>query len=329
MSLPICVAQHYSAKVIFHREAVFKADPTTSINAKVLYINSETFSLNRPSFSSAALSNSREPKMPVKGNVKIEGALDLELSPQMTELLYYVFGSCSSTAGPQYTHTIKIGALPSFLLEKGFTDIAASGDAGYFKYNGVKVNTFSLTIGSEGIVKCSIGCMGGSLTNSATTFDASATDNSHTPFDNASISLEEGGAPIAYVESVKLDVNNGLVVKYGMDGSGEPTCITAGITKITGTLTALFRNMTLYNKAINDAETSLKIAFTRGTGAGTSGNEALEFLINELKYAPKDPNIKGPGPISIELNFEGYYDDNSDLTAFKITAKNEIAVDYA
>ena len=66
----------------------------------------------------------------------------------------------------------------------------------------------------------------------------------------------------------------------------------------------MFESVTLYNKAINNTESSIKVTCTRGAGDGGAGAEYTEFLIPELTYTPKSPMITGPLGVFTELNFE-------------------------
>jgi hypothetical protein len=154
--------------------------------------------------------------------------------------------------------------------------------------------------------------------------DSAHTDPGHTPFDGFSIStIQEGGSDIAYLSAVDLTLENNLDGNsYVIGGGGVRRELPEGLVKVSGTITALFESMALYRKAIAFMETSLKIIWTLGTGAGTAGNESLEILIPELKFSKETPVIDGPGGILYKGPFEAYYDNAMEATAIQAILKN-------
>lgn len=324
--MSVCVAQHFSIVVAVQEETTFKSDPV-SPDMHILPIKSEGLQLNQPIFASEALRASRESLNPSRGNFDIGGTVETELSPYMVRMIKFALGSVTTTgASSPYTHVFKIGTLPSFVFEKGFTDVAAYGNASIFKYNGCKINSMSINFASEGILQASFDVMGAKETTSTTQFDTSPTDLGHDPWDMFECAIEEGGSPIAIVQEASVTLENNLDGSYYVvGGAGERECLPAGIARVSGTVTALFRDMTMYLKAYNFNESSLKFTFTRGTGVGTAGNESMEIFIPELKYAAQSPAVEGPGGVKITFNFDAYYDNSAQGTALQITVKNALA----
>jgi hypothetical protein len=78
----------------------------------------------------------------------------------------------------------------------------------------------------------------------------------------------------------------------------------------------------MFNKALRFTETSLKLIWKHGTGAGTAGNESLELLIPELKFSRETPVIEGPKGILYRGPFEAYYSDSVQATAIQLILKN-------
>ena len=229
---------------------------------------------------------------------------------------------CEGTkAATAYVKELYIASsLPSLLIEKGFIDITQ-----YFKYNGCKINKFSFSATPEGYQEIDFDIIGAKETVGSSPFDATATDGGYKPFDGFSIaSILEGGSAIANVTAVdgisfENDVDNSV---YVIGGAGERSALPEGVVKVSGTLKAMFENLTLYNKAINNTESALKLVYQLGTGNGSAGNEALEFNIPELKFAPNAPVIGGPKGVFVELPFEAYYDNDAFATAMQVTVKN-------
>ncbi len=309
--------QGANTKIIGRSEWEFKTVPTGASVALVIPFVSESLRLNRNLISSNTIRSDRNPQQPVRGNVDVAGDVTFELAHQHGLFLHHAFGSYTATSGESmFTHTFKIGSLPTGLtLEKQFTDI--SGTNKYFQYTGCKVNSFKVSVKPEGMIEASVSIMGANEVLATSSMDTgTAVDLGHDPWDGFQAAITEGGATIATVTQVDFELNNNLDGNsYVIDGTGKRYSIPAGTAKVTGTLTALFDSVTLYNKAINNTESSLVIALTKGTGTGTAGNEKLTFTIDELIYKPQAPVVAGPQGIVVELPFEAYYRDGSNTSA--------------
>ncbi|HDH51216.1 MAG TPA: hypothetical protein ENH31_00330 [Nitrospirae bacterium] len=311
-------AEGANAQIIYDEESTYKTDPGTP-DCKVLPFVTSGLKLDRNLFSSKAITNSRNPKKPGRGKYNIGGPIALEINPYIGTILKHLLGSNADTGADPYMHTMKVGVLPvGLVMEVGFTDISQ-----YFKYNGCRINKFDLSVNSEGIIEGSIEVMGAKETVGSSSLDATPVDLGHKPFDAFEASLEEGGSAIATVSEVKLSFEQNLDGSvYVIGGGGERVSLPAGTVKISGSLKAMFEDLTLYNKAINHTETSLKTMFSRGDGLGSAGNESLEFLIPEMVYKPKSPEVAGPQGVYVDLEFEGYYDNSTEATTLQAILKN-------
>lgn len=307
-----------AAIMIMDTETTYKTVPA-SPDAIVLPFKSESISLDRALIDSQTIRASRQPQMPMRGQLSVGGDISFELSPQYGRLFKHIFGAYSVAGGAApYTHTYKIGDLPvGMLLEKQFTDLATDK---FFQYFGCKVGSFKLSGKPSGPIDCSISVMGAKETTAAATFDATATDLGHTPFDGMNASIINGVTTLGTVTAVDLSIDNGLDGDtYVMDGTGERYSLPEGQAKVSGKVTTLFENTTLYDLAIANTETSLTIAFTKGAGTGASaGNEKMTFYIDELIFKPKSPVISGPKGLVVDLDFIGYYNDDADASALRM-----------
>lgn len=306
--------------IIYQKETTFKQDPS-SPNATLLYFISEDFKFSRNPIDSNVIRGSRDAARPVVGNYEVTGSIRTELQAYIGTLLHAALGAVTTVGStPPYTHTIKVGStLPSLLIEKGFTDVGQ-----YIKFNGCKVNRMSLAVRPEGFQEITFEFMGAKPTLSTSSFDSTPNDLGKASFTGFNIAqIQEGGSAIANVTEVDITLENNLDGSvYVIGGAGERKYLPEGIVKVSGTIKALFEDATLLNKAIQSAETSLKIVYQFGTGGGTSGNEYLEIFIPELIYAPSAPVITGPGGIFVELPFTAYYDNSTQASSMQITLKN-------
>lgn len=219
--------------------------------------------------------------------------------------------------------TWKEYTVESLVFEKQFLNLATPQ---YFKYLGNKFNSGRMSFRSEGLISTVFNVLGKSEVIGTSAYDSSATDYGHVPWDMGEVTIAEGGSDSTIC--TELDI----LIECNLDGSvftignsGLRYSLPIGTIKVTGTLKALFESITLYNKAINNTESSIKVTCTRGAGDGGAAAEYTEFLIPELTYTPKSPMITGPLGVFTELNFEGYYQNSSEASTFQAIFKNTIA----
>ncbi|MCF6267633.1 MAG: phage tail tube protein [Desulfuromusa sp.] len=313
-------AKGAKGQVVIQEEPTYKTDPVSPDVQKITFISCG-LQQKRGQEPSPSLSGDRNPTKALRLNTDVAGPLVVELQAYIGLLFKATMGSVATTGVGLYTHTFKVAdELPSLLVEAGFTDIGQ-----YFKYNGGKVSSMSFSVTPAGAQIVTFSFMGAKETPASTPFDATPTDLGKHSFDGFSIvTIEEGGAAIASVLGIdNLTINNDLDTdQYGVGGQGERDDLPAGLVSVTGTLKARFEDLTLYNKAVNDTESSLKIIYSKGDGLGSAGNESIEFLIPELTFAPKSPPINGPKGVLVELPFVAYYDDSAEASALQIILKN-------
>lgn len=314
-----------NAVLIFDTETAFKTTPA-SPDSHVLPFISESLRMSRNLISSQTLKSNRNPTAPVRGNKEVSGDINFELTPQYGKLFKHIFGNYAvSGASAPYTHTYKIGTLPAGMcIEKQFTDLATDK---YFLYNGCKVNSFKLSAKTEGIISCGVSIMGAKETIGTSSFDATATDNGHTPFDGFEGTAAQGGVSIGNIISIDLSLNNNLDGNsHVMDGTGERKSLTEGKANVTGSISVLFEDDTLYALAVAHTETTLAVHFTKGSGTGASaGNEKISFYMDEVIFKPQAPVISGPSGLLVELPFEAYYNDDADASALRMVLLSPIA----
>lgn len=312
-------AQGTRGYLAIQKETTFATDPAAPDLTK-LYFLTESLTRSIDLIANEHLRNDRSPAAPVRGNTNIAGGINLNFGPYPAQMLLGTLGAVTTSGAGPYTHVIKVGtSLPSFTIEKGYSDIAQ-----FIKYNGCKINKFGLVCSPSGFQKASFDILGAKATASGTSFDATITDLGDSCFDGFRISaVTEGGAPITGITEITINMENGLDGDtFTIGGAGIRGSINEGLTRVSGTIKGFFENLTLYNKAINQTESSLKVTYTMGTGLGSAGNESVEINIPELLYAAGDPPIAGPKGIFYSLNFMAYYANDAGASAAIITVKN-------
>lgn len=314
-----------NAVLIFDTETAYKTTPG-SPDAHVLPFVSESLRFSRNLSRSRTIRANRNPQASVRGNTNVAGDINFELSPQYGKLFKHILGGYGVAGGPApYTHTYKIGALPvGMCIEKQFTDLAVDK---YFLYNGCKVNSFKLAAKTEGMIDCSVSLMGAKETIGAASFDATATDNGHTPFDGFECSLVQGGSALAIGTEIDFTLENALDGNtYVLDGTGQRRSLPEGTAIISGNVKCLFEDTTLYDLAVANTESTLAIHFTKGAGDGSAaGKEKMSFYMDEMKFSPNSPVISGPAGVLVELGFEAYLNVDVDASALRMVLLSPIA----
>jgi hypothetical protein len=226
-----------------------------------------------------------------------------------------MFGDPSTSGTGPYDHEFTVGnTQPSLVLEKQFQDITK-----YWKYSGCKVSSWSMSLGGDEELVSTLEIIGADETPGTSAYDASPTSLTLGRLDNFEGALKEGGATISNVTSLSLTMNFGLDdSQYVIGGGGIRGDIPEGMVEVSGTLTALFEDHSLVDKAVNSTESSLRAEITHGT------NE-LDLFIPELQYANPVTTVDGPQGVLVELPFVGYYDDGTDASVMVVTLTNDDA----
>lgn len=231
------------------------------------------------------------------------------------------FGADDTIRATLYDHVFVVGSsVPSMVLDLGFTDITQ-----YFKHNGCKLNSMGFEVGGDGEFVANLDIVGSNETVGAAALDATPTTLTFSRFQQFQATIEEGGSSIAYVSKVTLNALNNLDTsedQFVIGNSGIRGELPEGIMGINGSIRALFQDLTLYNKAVNTTESSLKITYTSGT---PNGNRTLVIEINELHYKRGGPPVETQGGIRIELPFEAFWEDDAEESVVKVTLTNNFA----
>lgn len=273
-------------------ETVYGTTPATPA-FKALRHNSTTLNLSKNTFQSGELRADRQIADFRMGTRSIAGNFVGELSKDS-----YDDWLEAALGGTWTTNVLKAGLLrKSFTVERKFGDIAQ-----YLRYTGVEVDTMQVGASTGGIIGITFGLMGQAMSVAAAalagaTYPAAPTTS---PMDALTGVLQEGAVTNAVVTEVTLNLNNNLAQRYviGSANSLEPSI---GRSNVTGTMSAYFEDVALYNKFVNDTNSSL--SFTAGDGVNS-----FVFLIPKIKYTGGDVPVAGEGPVSISMPFQGLYD---------------------
>lgn len=250
------------------------------------------------------------------GLVTVSGSLPFELSILSSEILfYYTLGAYTQVKfGDKFVKEFKRAkTLPSFSVEKGFTDIDQ-----YFTLKGCKVNNMQISVEPDGLVSGSIDIVGRSSENSTSTFSTDYQEVVHSAFAGIDGAILEGGENAQYTAFSLTLANN--AAGPNVIGSKYIASLNAGKAEATGELTVMFENVVMYNKWANETQTDIKLTFTRD-------DDYVEILFPKVKFNGNAlPPIDSADGILQTLNYRGLLDltKSSDVV---VTISNDFDFD--
>lgn len=189
----------------------------------------------------------------------------------------------------------------SFTLERDFDDITQ-----YLRFNGVNFNTFALDITQDAtgqIVSATFGTIGKGQTTDQTALSGAtyASETTTSPFDSYSGVIRDGGENIAVVTALSLNVDNGMAPLYAV-GSSETLNPSQQRSRLTGSMTVYFEDVTILNKFVNETETTLQFSLV-----DVDGNEYM-FYLPRVKYNSGQPDVTSEDPVTLSVDFVGLLD---------------------
>jgi len=284
-------------------EATFGTTPSSPGFTPIRHTGT-TLGLSKDAVESEELREDRQVAHFRHGNKSVTGDINFELSYGGLDALLE-----ATLCGAWATNVLKAGTTRrSYTVERHHQDIGK-----YLRSTGCQFNTMSLSIAPNSMVTGSFGIIGSGFTTSGSALGSSSysAESTTAPFDSFSGSIKEGGSAIAIITALELNIDNGMEALYVV-GSADTLLPSIGKSSVTGSVTAYFENTTLLDKFV--AETTSSIEFTLTDAAG---NDYI-VLLPKVKYNSGNPEVSGPGAITVTLDFVALY-NSSDASQIKIT----------
>ena len=303
--------------IIIDFETTYGSDPGSPAAIQIPYV-SESLSGTREQNVSDVINGTRNPSRPFQGNTDVGGDITVPVDKRYFGYwLKALLGAPTTTGAGPYTHTYKINdtnCLPSMVIQKDMSDIPR-----FYKYNGVKVASMSMSIGGSGELLATFSLVGATVADSASDYDATPTTHSYEQYRQLDAAVNEGGSASSEFTSIDIDMNNNLDTDvFTIGGGGTRSSLPEGKMSLTGSGVILYDNQTLYDKAKNATETSIEAVFTRGS-------ESLTIDFNEVEYGLQDPQVGGNEGLVLNLDFQAYDDDDAANSAVVVTLINDIS----
>ena len=277
-------------------ESTFGTTPTTPVFVPIRHTGT-TLGLSKDAIESEELRQDRQIAHYRHGNKSVSGDVNIELSyGSFDDLLQ------ATLAGSWASDVLLAGTTRrSFTIERHHSDINK-----YLRSTGCSFNSMSLSVAPNSMVTGSFSIIGKSFTVASTAITGAtySSETTSAPFDSFTGSVNEGGSSVAVVTGIELSVDNGMEALYVV-GSDETLLPSIGKSTVTGSITAYFENSLLIDKFISETASSLEFTLT-----DQAGNSYI-FELPNVKYNSGNPEVGGPGAITVSLDFVALYDSGT------------------
>lgn len=297
----------------FIAETVAGTTPATPA-FKGVRITGETLVANFESQISNELSTNADVIDVRKTGLSTSGDINFELhaDPNLEDLI------AGALRGAWATDVLKAGSLkPSFTLER---KLAGDSGTSYFRFQGSYFNGMSLNITPEEIITGSLRVTGiGQATDTAiiagATYAAPPLSAATAPM---MVGTDVSAATVSGITGVdfsaltiEVDNNNRIQRKLAAVG-GKARGVGYGRRSITGTLTAYFETLQLYQAFTSDLSPSITATISDGTNNYTIVLPRVRFTGGEVPTPGIDQDIM------LTLNYQAVYNSGTS-TAMQIT----------
>lgn len=299
-------------------EASLKVPPTT-LTGKVLSLpfNSTTVSSTQNSTAPGTMTGRRDNVEPIWGNIDLSGDIVTPVDTRASGwLLAATFGSPTTTPGTvegTYKHVFKAGKTqPSFIIEKGYSNGVIVQE------RGCKVSKLAFNFGGDGELVMTASIIGCDEEIAASKLVEAPTEVALSRLNNFQASLKMGGEATQVVTELSCDIDFGLDTDgYAIGDKGFRSRLNEGLITPSGSLTAFFDDKSFIEKAMNSTKTSLEISTVHG-------DKSLTIKLPEVKFPRNTPGIEGATGIVQTLDYNAYFEDNTEGTCVVIELVNEI-----
>jgi hypothetical protein len=265
------------------------------------------------------------------GQKRVEGSVTLEPATKGFGLvLKHALGSSSITTPSGATnarlHSHTLGDIfgTSLTVQVGRPD--TSGNVQPFSFKGMRVDTFSLTSSVDELLVSEIGFVGQDQTTAESlataTYPTTGSAAAYEQFYWTQGVISVAGAPVGIITDFELEVNNSLKSdRYFLGGATMSEPILAGMTEITGSITAEFDSLTALNRFVNNTQVALSAKWTAATAIESTTFPYVEVIIPKVRFDGGSPTVGGPDVLTVELPFKALNDGtNAPITIDYMTS---------
>jgi hypothetical protein len=225
-----------------------------------------------------------------------------------------IAGVSLSGASISSSRLVNGNTMKSYSIEAGHLDVGQ-----YRQYTGMIASKLDLKIGVGSIITGTVDFMGKGMTLAqATGMGTVVASKGYSPANavRGVFDIIEGGSSITattYIKSADITIDNSL---RGQDAVGVlgNAGVAAGTIKASGKLEVYFADQTMYNKFLNNTETSLAIPVQDNAGNG------YVFAFPRMKYTAAKVNAGGLDQDNmLSLDFDALMDNTATSATYQKT----------
>jgi hypothetical protein len=243
-------------------------------------------------YEDTSIQGDRMERFAIAGLRKVTGSLSANLShlnyaPILQTAMFNTFATKVLKTGTTW-NTISI--------EEWHPDLAKG-----FVTTGCFADKLSIKVPVNGVVTIAATINGMNYTTETAPLSTTPTAATvEVPFTHLGGTLLEGGSAIGYLTAIDLNIDNGAT-ELSVLGAQTPIGYTPGMSKVSGTITAWFQDLTLLNKFLNQTSTSINFTLSDGTNT-------LQFNMPNVLYTGLKKPVAGQGAIVMTLPFKALRD---------------------
>lgn len=302
-------------RIIGWPEATWNTTPGTP-NGRLIPVVSFGLRANEERETDPTLSGYRGQQRSSAGKRDVAGPINITVAPETIGFWLANLIGTPTTAGvaAPYTHSFAVnptgaGALPPGIGFEVDYGAGITGAGRYIVYSGARINQMTLNLPANGNITAQIDILGANFdADNVATLDGTPTDTGHNVWKaQKALVVFDGGALSVCLESLQVSLGNDLDAdRWCVGNGGIRHDLPEGQFIASGQAVAYFDTAALMNKALNDTDASLVITLTKGTGAGTAGNEELVITIPALVFAANTPAVDGPRGLKLQADFTSH-----------------------
>lgn len=246
------------------------------------------------------------------GNRTVSGDVQLEAYEQSVgTLLKHALGTASTTGAGPYTHTLTPGDLTGLGLTVQIGVPGTGGTVHPFTFEGCKVNSAEIGFAAGEVTTLGVSFLGKDCVTNTSLESASYAAQATRPLTGIEATTTTWGGSNIDIRSGTLSVNNNLADDRRNVGTAvvdEP--LQAGDREVTGSLTAEFEDLSLYNDFAVVSFADLVVTITNGT-------ESLGWTAH-ADLTEVSPSVDGKGIVTVDVPYE-VAGDGSDADGITLT----------
>lgn len=297
-------------------ESVYAAAPSGGATLWKLPFVSNTLGEEAGLIPSDLLGQGREPNDPTPDVANAEGDLVVPVDARNIGVwLKLLLGAPVTSGTTSKTHLFTSGAqqLPSMHVEIGSPEVPS-----YDRNIGVRGNMMKISLQRSGLLNATVGLIARGTNNAATSFaTGTPTELAVTRFAQATGSVKRNGVALANITQAEISLMNNLDKVESIRPDGRIEDADPGEFGFTGSITARFADLTLYDQAT--ARTPCELTF----GWEIDANTSLVFAAPRV-FLPR-PKRTIEGPRGIQATFQFQSAKGAGGNSLTVTLKNDVA----